>query len=542
MNNAVISLIIIFLAAASLITTFVAPPNVALIVLAITVILIAIAHLGQQKQLQSLLSSQAQEIAHLQALLNNLSTTSPLATSLSTTTVAERQGEKSPEMASLVATNKNEVNKAESRRNYRTYMGLSLTEDQPVAKSSEEKLYLGVASTAATETANETANKGLYEAVVELTAAVEAQQPERSTALPETFAANVEENLLISEAAIAEKAIVLPTPSLAVESFVHPAVASTKSLETSPLPSGVNYEQMLNLPPAPHSGITAELTLPPDITQSFLASEILNLQQMQQLPPQFQISAAENSAPDRTLGFSSPLTSAEPETAPPLTVEMPQPQSLTRQRRRYSTFAGLSFESPSGRLTTSKIDAGEKVQPVNTRQDTTEIVTGSKNKSALTKERRRYSTFAGLISLDSGNNLPAHNPSILKNRKPTAETPSQTTDNLPHDQVSNLAFNGYTTGKTNAETGEIPNPIAKAVKSRRRYQTFMGLSLSETPQAIDHLPNFASSTAGNNNLPLAQLINNHCSTCNKEQNFPPDPTVTTSPGFCWYCGARFGDF
>jgi hypothetical protein len=141
---------------------------------------------------------------------------------------------------------------------------------------------------------------------------------------------------------------------------------------------------------------------------------------MQQLPVHFQLSAEDNSAPNRTLGFSSPLPAiGESEAPPPLTVEMPRPQSLTRQRRRYSTFAGLSFESPSGRLATGKLGQREKTTLA-------EVATPNGESKSLTKERQRYRTFAGFIG---DNNAMMTNDSTA-NRKATIETPVSTTKTL----------------------------------------------------------------------------------------------------------------
>jgi hypothetical protein len=497
MTNSPIFLIISILAIASLIITLVAPVNIALIVLALTVVLLVLTLYWQQHQLQNLLANQAQELAQLQTQLTTLSVlpTSPALDSASTTTIAP-------------ATSANK----ENRRNYRTYMGLSLTEEQPTKPSGEEKLYLGV--------------------------------PATTTPQPEKEAKEAKEAKEVKEADVldtvsSETALLEQVPSLAVENFLGNSGPDTASLVTTPLPStidygqlpsAIDYEQMVSLPTAPRAGLTGDLTLnAPEVTQSFLASEILNLQQMQQLPAHFQISAEDNSAPNRTLGFSSPLPAiGESEAPPPLTVEMPRPQSLTRQRRRYSTFAGLSFESPSGRLATGKLGQREKTTLA-------EVATPNGESKSLTKERQRYRTFAGFIG---DNNAMMTNDSTA-NRKATIETPVSTTKNLPNDQVSNLNFNQYITGKTNTETGGLQPEATITPKTRRRYQTFMGLSLSDTPQTIAKLSKPEEQSKFDNNTQLSTLINGHCSLCNKEQAILPDITDPLRPGFCWYCGARF---
>lgn len=288
--------------------------------------------------------------------------------------------------------------------------------------------------------------------------------------------------------------------------------------------------------------------------------------------------SSQSLSPDATLGFAS--NSIPPVDPNKLSsyMEAPKPPSKTHSKikKRYSTFAGLALndESPSSEINKYREDV---LTPPPAPPPPSQI-----------KDKKRYSTFAGLALNDrsKGGSQPAPQPSNYSygpsNQPPVKANPLSI---LSPSTVTNLGFSKNTDGmgvpKEEIPSGSPMNsPVAPSIApsiaspssahsaaakgARKRYQTFMGLSLSKTPQPMKRLeetptmdataplavsmpmPSYSSSAPAPSAMQAAinrgqqgNLVDGFCSLCGSPQAAANDYASSGSePEFCWYCGAK----
>ncbi|MBK7996730.1 MAG: DUF948 domain-containing protein [Blastocatellia bacterium] len=264
------------------------------------------------------------------------------------------------------------------------------------------------------------------------------------------------------------------------------------------------------------------------------------------------VETSENLSPDATLGFaSSPI--------PPVDLnrvneylEQPKTPSKThgKIKKRYSTFAGLSLNESGQDLNQYKEDL---LTPPPAPPPPSQL------------KKKRYSTFAGLSLTEP--------PKVAENlaKNSIAPYPAASKAATP-STVTNLGFSKNTeaTGVSQEdlinEQANINMPVPKPSPTkgvRKRYQTFMGLSLSKTPQPMKRFeePAFMDATAPlSTSVPSAasfkapapsamqaainrgqqgNLVDGFCSLCGSPQAAANDYASSGSePEFCWYCGAK----
>ncbi len=280
-----------------------------------------------------------------------------------------------------------------------------------------------------------------------------------------------------------------------------------------------------------------------------------------------------------TIGFEpSALAPAEPEPTSATYLEplkppfKPPSKTHSKIKKRYSTFAGLSLSEdiPEGNKHRDNILIPPPPPP-------------PPNKI----EKKRYSTFAGIALGERNRISPPSVPSPSSTPASPSAKPGNPLSILSPSTVTNLGFSKNTDGigvsreelvesqaKAQANltypiqptpaTPAPPDPIAPMAKgTRKRYQTFMGLSLSKTPQPIKRYEE--SSIEATTPLPVAigagtsytkaptpsalqaainrgqqgNLVDGFCSLCGSPQAAANDYANTGSePEFCWYCGAK----
>lgn len=277
-------------------------------------------------------------------------------------------------------------------------------------------------------------------------------------------------------------------------------------------------------------------------------------------------SAESNLSTQATIGFdSSSLPPPPNEIGHSSYSEAPKTPSKVHSKikKRYSTFAGLSLNDDSQEANKYKEDLLTPPPPP-----------PPPNKV----EKKRYSTFAGLaLGERSKITPPSSNPSSITSAPaPKSANPLSI---LSPSTITNLGFSKNTdgTGVSREELMDLssPQPTAPAIipvppqipasptkGTRKRYQTFMGLSLSKTPQPIKRYeeppmdataplslagtgasyakaPAPSSLQAAINRGQQGNLVDGFCSLCGSPQAAANDYATTGSePEFCWYCGAK----
>lgn len=265
--------------------------------------------------------------------------------------------------------------------------------------------------------------------------------------------------------------------------------------------------------------------------------------------------------PESTMGFVP-----SPKTIPPINSK-PISGKGAKIRKRYSTFAGLSLNEPSEVEATAPVAAKPSVS-----QPLAPIVAPANASGSLGKEKKRYNTFAGLSLNDrnSSNNsaskdnysapldtvpapLPAPtrsgggNPLSILSGAPANAAPANT-DNVVQ-RSTGFGLSNLGLGRSNT-LPPPPEPLAPK-SARKRYQTFMGLSLSKTPQPIKQYDANDSTSPlpvrgpapsmppAINKGQTGNVVDGFCSLCGSPQAAGKDYTGTQSePEFCWYCGAK----
>lgn len=359
-------------------------------------------------------------------------------------------------------------------------------------------------------------------------------------------------------------------PSVVTKAFEAPLPPpSPKPMEQFEQTLDHSYPPVTMQQPAPLQGPSMETT------QSFLPEQ----------PRLGTVSPQENLNPEKTIGFgAAPAGFSKNPSNPGVQIPPPLPTSLTgieesktrkaAARRRYSTFAGLSLAADSGPLRTVQSEpispAQEAVKNLGT------MAPPPPPTKPREKERRRYSTFAGLSLSDRGGQArpvppppppppPFSIPGRLEPPQPKGEF-AEYFQPSPNDPpvTSSGNFEEYFRPAP-GETAYAPPPKQQSVdsgmaESRKRYQTFMGLSLSKTPPAMKKLPD-PEETASTAPLPpsyeqsysppsqkkgtqinkgqVGSLVDGFCSLCGSPQAAGKNLEDTLStPEFCWYCGAK----
>lgn len=293
-------------------------------------------------------------------------------------------------------------------------------------------------------------------------------------------------------------------------------------------------------------------------TQSFLPSSSSINQSAWATPNNPPVESSENLSPDATLGFaSSPI--------PPVDLnrvneylEQPKTPSKTHSKikKRYSTFAGLSLNEGGQELNQYKEDL---LTPPPAPPPPSQL------------KKKRYSTFAGL-ALSEPPKISEKAENLAKSSIAPYPSSAKAPSSLTPSTVTNLGFSKNTDG-TGVSQEELINeqaninvqaPKPSPTKGvRKRYQTFMGLSLSKTPQPMKRFeePAFTDATAPlSTSVPSAasfkapapsamqaainrgqqgNLVDGFCSLCGSPQAAANDYASSGSePEFCWYCGAK----
>ncbi|MBL8149283.1 MAG: hypothetical protein JNN15_05090 [Blastocatellia bacterium] len=251
-------------------------------------------------------------------------------------------------------------------------------------------------------------------------------------------------------------------------------------------------------------------------------------------------------------------------------------------RRRYSTFAGLPLtEDPN------LLPPRDPMQNFAPPQPPPPPVVKQ-------KERKRYSTFAGLPLGDKSGMPPLTKnlgtpslpqPSTLqlpKSEPVTAPTSLSSTSSLGSGssaQTAGLSKEpSLPTGVTKSSSAISSQPTKPdqpalerpAEQKKKRYQTFMGLSLSKTPPSLKQLEDpldrvdppptpsgaygaAASPTYGQpkpapppppslqatlNKGQTGNLVDGFCSLCGSPQAASNLEDTLSTPEFCWYCGGK----
>ncbi|MBI4853710.1 MAG: hypothetical protein HY819_18100 [Acidobacteria bacterium] len=275
-----------------------------------------------------------------------------------------------------------------------------------------------------------------------------------------------------------------------------------------------------------------------------------------------------NLSTEATIGFESSSLPPAPVEISNSYKEIPKTPSKihSKIKKRYSTFAGLSLNEDSPEANKYKED----------------LLTPPPPPPPPSKvEKKRYSTFAGLALGERSRISPPSSPSpsnIASSVPPIAsQKPGNPLSILSPSTVTNLGFSKNTDGtgvsreeliqseaqinQANVAAPQIsPSPLTKG--TRKRYQTFMGLSLSKTPQPLKRYeeppmeataplsvasagssyskaPAPSSLQAAINRGQQGNLVDGFCSLCGSPQAAANDYATTGSePEFCWYCGAK----
>ncbi len=351
------------------------------------------------------------------------------------------------------------------------------------------------------------------------------------------------------------------------------------------------FEAPLSPPPRPmeqfektldHSGPPVTIQQPIPLQESVSLETTQSFMPKEGQPRLGTVSPQENLNPAETIGFgAAPAGFSKTPSNPGVQIPPPLPASLTgieeskprkaAGRRRYSTFAGLSLSANSGPLRTVQSEPSTPAQEAVKNLGT--MAPPPPPTKPREKERRRYSTFAGLSLSDRGGRTerPAPPPppppapfSIPGRLEPPQGEFAEYFKPSPNDPpVSGSGnFEEYfrpSPGETPYAPPKQSNLDSGMMKgSRKRYQTFMGLSLSKTPPAMKKLPDPAE--AGTAPLPpsyeqsysqapqkgtqinkgqVGSLVDGFCSLCGSPQAAGKNLEDTLStPEFCWYCGAK----
>lgn len=382
-----------------------------------------------------------------------------------------------------------------------------------------------------------------------------------------------------------------PAPP-AITPSVPPAITPPVSAHEPPPVVTKAFEAPLPPPPKPmeqfektldHSGppVTVQQPIPLqepiglETTQSFMPKE--------GQPRLGTVSPQENLNPAETIGFgAAPAGFSKNPSNPGVQIPPPLPASLTgieepkprkaAGRRRYSTFAGLSLAADSGPLRTVQPETSSPAQEAVKNLGT--MAPPPPPTKPREKDRRRYSTFAGLSLSERGGRTerpappppPAPPPFSIPGRlEPPQGEFAEYFQPSPNDPP--VSGSGNFEEYFRPAPGETPHVPPKQSNlapgtmkdSRKRYQTFMGLSLSKTPPAMKKLPD-PEEAAGTAPLPpsyeqsysqapqkgtqinkgqVGSLVDGFCSLCGSPQAAGKNLEDTLStPEFCWYCGAK----
>ncbi len=361
-----------------------------------------------------------------------------------------------------------------------------------------------------------------------------------------------------------------PTPlNLTSRKEISPPVLSTPSFQPVQNTTNLNLDDpnrtnaSVNAPKSaitsPNQAVSHTSSHDMESTQSFLPSSSSINQAGWSAPNNNPpVETSENLSPDATLGFASSQI-------PPVDLnrvneylEQPKTPSKTHSKikKRYSTFAGLSLNESGQDLNQYKEDL---LTPPPAPPPPSQL------------KKKRYSTFAGL-SLNEPPKAPEKAENLAKNSIAPYPSPSKSANSLTPSTVTNLGFSKNTDGTGVSQEDlineqaniNVPMPKPSPTKGvRKRYQTFMGLSLSKTPQPIKRLeePAFMDATAPlSTSVPSAasfkapapsamqaainrgqqgNLVDGFCSLCGSPQAAANDYASSGSePEFCWYCGAK----
>jgi hypothetical protein len=284
-----------------------------------------------------------------------------------------------------------------------------------------------------------------------------------------------------------------------------------------------------------------------------------------------------NLSPEATLGFASnSIPPVDPnQLSSYLEKAAPKAPSKTHSKikKRYSTFAGLALNDENSADSEMNKYKEDLLTPPPAPPPPSQI-----------KEKKRYSTFAGLALNErskGSSQQPASNPSNYaygSSNQPPAKAGSPLSILSP-STVTNLGFSKNTDGMGVPKEEIVNNPVnapaispssahSAAKGARKRYQTFMGLSLSKTPQPIKRFeepppmeataplavsipkPSYSNVAPASAPAPSAMqaainrgqqgnLVDGFCSLCGSPQAAANDYASSGSePEFCWYCGAK----
>lgn len=282
-----------------------------------------------------------------------------------------------------------------------------------------------------------------------------------------------------------------------------------------------------------------------------------------------------NLSTEATIGFDANSLPQDPRSS---YTEAPKSPSKVHSKikKRYSTFAGLSLNEDSQEANKYRED----------------LLTPPPPPPPPGKiEKKRYSTFAGLALGERSRINPPSSPSPSSIAPPSTVKAGNPLSILSPSTVTNLGFSKNTDGmgvsreELMESNNNIPNnsnapsnysspvntssvssqgapAISQTKGTRKRYQTFMGLSLSKTPQPIKRYdeppidataplsaagtgasygkaPAPSSLQAAINRGQQGNLVDGFCSLCGSPQAAANDYATTGSePEFCWYCGAK----
>lgn len=296
-----------------------------------------------------------------------------------------------------------------------------------------------------------------------------------------------------------------------------------------------------------------------ETTQSFLPEE-LQYRKSQEFkappPPPAPVPpppvVVENQSPDATLGYA-PAAIENNRAMSAITPAMEAKGRAKLTRKRYSTFAGLSLN-----------DSGSMPKLVNEQAEVSKedlLTPPPPPPPALPrgkeKVKKRYNTFAGLSLNDRGPRSVSPEAAAAYPASAIVAKQLGTATNLQFNKMTDsMPMPTESGGEANLSVVPPARPAPKV--SRKRYQTFMGLSLSKTPQPIKRYEERADGTAplpisntGANQAPaseprtpinkgqLGNLVDGFCSLCGSPQAAGHEYSgVQSEPEFCWYCGAK----